>query len=245
MRLLPYLLACAFAAWCIASLRTDLTQLSAAPVTRSWDLLVLASLLSLANYGLRILRWRAYLQRLGHPLAWGFAALSFTAGFAYTLSPGKVGEMMRARYYRPLGVPLGHVSAAFFAERLMDVVAMVALAALVFSASARYRGLIVGAGCVALIALLGLAAWALEGLGLGVLSSLAPGGQVAVPTAVGIYAVAVLAALLAAQGLAVSQALLVTLACGLVTLWLAVCLGWLAVLALRPRTVSMVAPPWQ
>jgi uncharacterized protein (TIRG00374 family) len=195
------------------------------------------------------------------------------------------------------------VTAAFFVERLMDVVAMVALAALVFSASPRYRGLIVGAGCSALIALLGLAllpwerltpratlgrfagalaairsllrpiplltgfgiglaAWVLEGLGLGVLSSLAPGTQVDVPTAVGIYAVAVLAgglsfvpgglggteavmtALLAAQGLAVSQALLVTLACRLVTLWLAVALGWLAVLVLRPRSVSMV-PPWQ
>jgi uncharacterized membrane protein YbhN (UPF0104 family) len=54
---------------------------------------------SLLNYVLRVVRWRWYLGRLGHPLTVGFSALSYVAGFAFTLSPGKVGEVGRARYY--------------------------------------------------------------------------------------------------------------------------------------------------
>jgi uncharacterized protein (TIRG00374 family) len=81
-------------------------------------------------------------------------------------------------------------------------------------------------------------------------------------TAVGIYAVAVLVGglsflpggvgsteavmttLLATHGYSVSQALLITLTCRLVTLWLAVGLGWIAVFALRQRTAAE-ATPWQ
>src|SRR4051812_30576570 len=124
-RYIPHVLVVLFAAWCAYALRGDLAQVSLAPALHSWDLVLAACLLSLVNYGLRILRWRSYLARLGYPLPYGFAALTFVAGFAYTLSPGKVGEMVRARYYVPLGVPMTKVAGAFFAERLLDLVAMI------------------------------------------------------------------------------------------------------------------------
>jgi hypothetical protein len=41
--------------------------------------------------------------------------------------------------------------------------------------------------------------------------------------------------LLTTQGFSVGDALLVTIACRIVTLWLAVGIGWLAVFALRHR----------
>jgi len=50
---------------------------------------VFASGLSLANYVLRIIRWQMYLKRLGVQVSFGFAALTFTAGFAYNRFPGK------------------------------------------------------------------------------------------------------------------------------------------------------------
>jgi uncharacterized protein (TIRG00374 family) len=107
---------------------------------------------------------------------------------------------------------------------------------------------------------IGLAAWGLEGLGLGVVSSMVPGLHLDATIAVGIYAVAVLigalsflpgglgsteavmTTLLVGRGCSVTQALLITLVCRLVTLWLAVCLGWVAVLVLRQRPVPAELP---
>src|ERR1700730_14865015 len=161
-RFLPYVLMAAFAAWCVFSLHGDLAHISLARVIGSWDLVVGAALLSMLNYVLRIVRWRAYLARLGHRVPLRFAALTFTAGFAYTVSPGKVGEMVRARYYVPLGIPVSDVAAAFFAERFLDLVAMVALAALLFSASSNYHGTILGgaAGAACVLLALALLPWA-------------------------------------------------------------------------------------
>jgi uncharacterized membrane protein YbhN (UPF0104 family) len=53
---------------------------------------------------------------------------------------------------------------------------------------------------------------------------------------------AVMSALLVAHGFSVGDAVFVTLACRLVTLWLAVLLGWGAVLFLRQRPMTPVLP---
>jgi glycosyltransferase 2 family protein len=312
-RFIPHCAIAAFAIWCLFSLRSDLARMSIEPMIRSWDLVALALLLSLLNYGLRIFRWKFYLARLGYPLGLRFTAATYCAGFAYTLSPGKVGEMVRARYYLPVGVPLAGVAAAFLAERLMDLVAMTALAALVFTASARYEGGIIGAAALIAAALatlsltpwstlaaalhaatripgrfrsvlagvatalastrallrprvllasfaVGLLAWGLEGAGLGLLGSIFPSTPLSVNSAIGIYGVAVLigglsflpgglggteavmTALLVKSGFPMGEALLLTLTCRLVTLWFAVVLGWVAVLALRQRESSLVLP---
>jgi uncharacterized protein (TIRG00374 family) len=108
------------------------------------------------------------------------------------------------------------------------------------------RALAVGMG-------LGLLAWGLEAVGLYVLSLMVPTVHLGLPVAVGIYAVAVLAgaaamlpgglggteavmtALLVSQGYPLAAAVLLTVACRLVTLWFAVGLGWAAILALRMR----------
>lgn len=310
-RLVPYAAVLAFAIWCTYSLRGDLQKISLEPLLRSWDVIAIATLLSLINLSLRTVRWRNYLARLGHQMPRRFSALAYVAGFAYTLLPGKVGEMTRARYYRPLGVPLTDVAAAFFAERLMDLVAVVMLACLLFAADARYAGAVMGAALLILAVLcalgltpwgtlrawfnsqnwipdvlrpsltgllsalistrpllrprvlasglvLGLAAWGCDGAGLGLLSSIYPTVHLSPMIALGIYGVAVLVgglsllpgglgsteavmtALLVAHGHTGAAALLVTLVCRLVTLWLALCLGWIAVLLLRQRSLEAV-----
>ena len=272
----------------------------------------MAALCSLANYGFRIVRWQHYLTRLGWRLPLGFIGLTYIAGFAFTVSPGKVGEMARARYYSRLGVSLSNVAGAFFVERLMDVMAMLVLAALLATAAPRYHAAMWSAGvmvvatlvCLSLTPwdaisrwleatprlpralarlgagttkalgaarsllspsallsgfLLGLAAWGLEGVGFYLLGSMFPNAHLGVTLGAGIYAVAVLvgaisflpgglgsteavmAALLTAQGFTVADALLVTIVCRLVTLWLAVLIGWVAVFALRHRLEPAVS----
>jgi uncharacterized protein (TIRG00374 family) len=245
----------------------------------------------------------------------GFTSLTYVAGFAFTVSPGKVGEVARARYYSRLGITLSDVAGAFLVERLMDVVAMLALASLIVTAVPRYYGAMWTAAAMVGLLLLtltltpwsavagwleaahrlpravvrlgtgitrtlgaarsllspgmllfgfltGLVGWGLEGVGLSVLGSMFPAAHLAVGVGVGIYAVAVLVgaisflpgglgsteavmtALLVSQGLAVGDALLITILCRLVTLWFAVLIGWLAVLVLRNRLEPAVSS-WQ
>jgi uncharacterized membrane protein YbhN (UPF0104 family) len=301
----------AFAVACVYGLRADIATISLTPLARGWDLVVLATACSLLNYALRIVRWQRYLRRLGRPMPLAFVGLTYLAGFAFTVSPGKVGEMARARYYSQFGVSLSDVAGAFFVERLMDVIAMTALAALIVTAAPRYQFAMWSAGVLIVVALvtlrvlpwrriavaleartqlprlvirlgvgaaralaaarcllgtgplllgfvLGLAAWGLEGAGLFALGSIFPAAHLSAAAAVGIYAVAVLVgalsflpgglgsteavmtALLTTQGFAVGDALLVTMACRIVTLWFAVCIGWVAVLLLRIRMAPAV-----
>ena len=142
-RSIGLVLVIAFAAWSAASLHADLARMSFAPVLRSWNVVLLAVILSLFNYILRIVRWRGYLGRLGFVLSPGFTAATYLAGFAFTLSPGKLGEIMRARYYSEAGIPVADVAGAFCVERLLDVLAMLVLSALMLTAFPNYRAAVV------------------------------------------------------------------------------------------------------
>jgi uncharacterized protein (TIRG00374 family) len=161
LRLLPVILTVAFCGWCLVVLRKDLAQLSPASIARSWQLIVVALLLSLGNYALRAVRWCDYMQRLGHTVPSRLAFISYVAGFAYTLVPGKVGEMIRARYYLPLGVPIGQTAAAFFCERLLDTLVMVLLSALLLAGSFHHTGFIIAVAMLAgsVLAALALLPW--------------------------------------------------------------------------------------
>jgi uncharacterized membrane protein YbhN (UPF0104 family) len=304
-----------FAVWCALSLRADLSQMSFSPLWKSWNMAVLAITFTFLNYALRVTRWRWYLARLGHLVPVGFAALTYLAGFAFTLSPGKLGELIKARYYTAIGIPLRDVMAVFWAERVLDICSLLLLTVLVLGEFPRYQdvllstGLLIAIGAALLVfvpssaivsflnsprtpkviaagaarvlssleiassllvprpivvgLLTSLAAWSLEGLGLGVLGSIFSPVHSTAPTAVGIYAVAVLvgaisflpgglgstetamAALLISHGYSPGAALLTTLACRVTTLWLGVCLGCLgvAVLHYEAQQEKAVWPP--
>ncbi|AUN94347.1 lysylphosphatidylglycerol synthase transmembrane domain-containing protein [Pseudazoarcus pumilus] len=90
--------------------------------------IALALLMSLVNYGLRFLRWQYYLRALGHHVPTGQSLRIYLAGFALTTTPGKAGEMLRAVLLRAHAVPYRHGFAAFFSERLSDLLAIVVLA---------------------------------------------------------------------------------------------------------------------
>jgi len=134
------------ALWSAFSLRTDIAQISLAPFWQSWNLFLLAIALTFLNYTLRIIRWRWYMARSGHDVSARFAALTYIAGFAFTLSPGKLGELMKARYYTAVGIPLCDVIAAFSVERLIDLLALLALTFLIWNQLPHYRGLIYAGG---------------------------------------------------------------------------------------------------
>jgi uncharacterized protein (TIRG00374 family) len=86
--------------------------------------------LSLFNYVLRYIRWEYYLDKLGYAVPRSGNVDAFLAGFAFTTTPGKVGEAVRSFYLKPFGVGYLDSLSALFVERLADLIAMILLASL-------------------------------------------------------------------------------------------------------------------
>jgi glycosyltransferase 2 family protein len=93
--------------------------------------IALTLLLSLSNYGIRFIRWARYLKALGHPLPWRQNLNIYLAGFALTTTPGKSGELVRSLLLKRRGMGYAESVAAFVAERASDLMALLALLAMV------------------------------------------------------------------------------------------------------------------
>lgn len=77
------------------------------------------------NYLLRGLRWVAWVRQGGAALDWGRGLRLYLCGYAFTATPGNVGEALRGAWVRP-GQPLWSL-AIFGAERLADLLALLLL----------------------------------------------------------------------------------------------------------------------
>ncbi|ABA58409.1 Conserved hypothetical protein 374 [Nitrosococcus oceani ATCC 19707] len=110
--------------------------------------------LSLVNYGLRFVRWQHYLQLLGHPLSLEPSLRIYLAGFALTTTPGKAGEMLRSVFLKHHGVPYSKSLAAFFAERLCDLIAVLILIAAGAWRHERAQPIILGLGIALVMGLI-------------------------------------------------------------------------------------------
>ncbi|WP_226648839.1 lysylphosphatidylglycerol synthase transmembrane domain-containing protein [Microbulbifer variabilis] len=89
--------------------------------------------LSLLSYLLRFARWHHFTLALGHEVPVLRNLEIYLAAFALTLTPGKAGEAIRSVYLRPYGVSYSHSIGVFISERLLDLVAVGALASLATS----------------------------------------------------------------------------------------------------------------
>lgn len=256
---------------------------------RLWSLTGLqAASLCLLSYGLRGLRWRAWMAHYGRRLGLLQGLRLYLAGYAFTPTPGNVGEAVRGLMLarKPLGARQS--LAIFGAERLADLICLLLLC-LPAAAWAWERGmvqripgwaawLLLGGAVAAVLAAAalfrfrsgGLPGWLQEAwtclrlrplawLGLTLMAWSAQGvavwlvcGDMGLPlglaTATGFYAVAmvggalsalpaglggteaVLTGLLVAHGAGAGSALGMTVMVRLLTLWLAVAIGVLALL---------------
>lgn len=96
-----------------------------------WRLLPLVIAAALANWGLRFLKWDYYLACLAVPLPRRQSLLVFLAGFTMAISPGKIGELLKAILVRDLvGTELSRTASVVVAERLTDVAGLLLLSAL-------------------------------------------------------------------------------------------------------------------
>ncbi|MDA1218446.1 MAG: lysylphosphatidylglycerol synthase transmembrane domain-containing protein [Chloroflexi bacterium] len=88
--------------------------------------LSVAIVLALLNYLLRFLRWCYYLRVLKIEIPLQLSLLVFLSGLTLSMTPGKVGELVKGYFLRNrAGVRLSSSIPAILMERLTDVVAVV------------------------------------------------------------------------------------------------------------------------
>lgn len=131
----------------------DIRQFGTAIRGFDWRLAPAIAALTLWNYTWRFVKWRRYLRALAVPSAGiRLDLLVYLCGYALTITPGKVGEMIRTVYLRRLcGAPPNRTSAAIIAERITDGAAMLVLA-LVGLFEFRYGRPFLGLAVAALVA---------------------------------------------------------------------------------------------
>jgi uncharacterized protein (TIRG00374 family) len=111
-------------------------------------LIALAALgLASLNYLVRFGRWHYYLKVLGLKVPVGHSLLVFLGGFSLTVTPGKLGEVVKAFLLREShGIPAARTAPIVIAERFTDLVGLLLLACVgIFSFKADPRFLIVAA----------------------------------------------------------------------------------------------------
>ena len=166
-----------------------------------WELFPLALALTALNYLLRFFRWHRYLARLEIEIPPGRSFTIFVAGLTMTITPAKLGELLKSGLLkRDFDVPVRRSAPVVFAERVTDATGVVVLAVVGGAGTRNWPLLLAAVVAVA-----------------GALSFLPGGLGVAEPS---------MAALIKALGDATkAQAAAATLLIRLSTLWFAVALG--------------------
>jgi uncharacterized protein (TIRG00374 family) len=106
----------------------------------TWPLAPLVLGCTLFNYTLRFLKWHFYLHQIGAAdLSVRDSARLFVGGFPLAVTPGKVGEVLKAVWLgQKTGIPVTRGVAVVLAERLSDGLAVLTLSALGVIAYPRY-----------------------------------------------------------------------------------------------------------
>ncbi|MDQ3604188.1 MAG: flippase-like domain-containing protein [Actinomycetota bacterium] len=94
----------------------------------SFDYALIPAILGLValSYVVRFLRWTYYLRVLKVSVPTGINAAIFTAGLSMTISPGKLGEVLKSVFIRRVaGAPIARTAPAVVAERATDGTGMV------------------------------------------------------------------------------------------------------------------------
>ncbi|MEM1114838.1 MAG: lysylphosphatidylglycerol synthase transmembrane domain-containing protein, partial [Pseudomonadota bacterium] len=113
--------------------------------------------LSLVNYGFRGLRWHIFARRLGLPTTVAQDMRHFLGGFAMSVTPGRVGELVRMRWLRrETGWAFERTAPLALIDRAADLLAMaLILAVAILLSAAGIAGaipVVIGALAVAYIA---------------------------------------------------------------------------------------------
>lgn len=107
----------------------DVGELAERLGTFGWWALAAALGLSLVNYLIRFLRWQLYLRWQDVAVPRGSSFVVFGAGLSLSITPAKLGELVKSYLLRELhGIPATRTAPIVIAERVTDLLALLALA---------------------------------------------------------------------------------------------------------------------
>jgi uncharacterized protein (TIRG00374 family) len=113
----------------------------------AWSTAVIALAMAAGNYGLRVVKWEMYLRILGVRIPFWESVKIFLSGFSLTVTPGKVGEVLKSYLLREShGIPMARTAPIVVAERVTDLIALMALALVGVSELGGGKRVIVAAG---------------------------------------------------------------------------------------------------
>lgn len=116
---LVYVLVVVYSGW---------TELSQALASFRWWLFPLLLLLAFANYVFRFFKWDYYLGALDIKVKKSDSFIIFLSGLIMTISPGKIGELLKTVLLKQINrTPISVSAPIVVAERLTDFVALVVL----------------------------------------------------------------------------------------------------------------------
>ena len=124
-----------------------------------WWALFAALGLALANYTIRFLRWQLYLRRQLVRVPLGSSALVFGAGLSLSITPAKLGELVKSYLLVELhDIPATLTAPIVVAERVTDLIALLVLAVIGVAAYGMGTTIVAIAGVAIAIGLV-LLAW--------------------------------------------------------------------------------------
>ncbi|MSP61935.1 MAG: flippase-like domain-containing protein [Myxococcales bacterium] len=121
----------------------------------AWSTAAAGAGLAAVNYLIRFVKWEFYLARLGLRVPRGRSLAIFLAGFSLTVTPGKIGEVLKSYLLRETdGIPMARTAPIVVAERVTDLIALLLLAVIgAGSLGASQRILWIGGALVASLVL--------------------------------------------------------------------------------------------
>jgi uncharacterized protein (TIRG00374 family) len=125
-----YSLVIALLIYIALALYSDWGQVTSALQDFPWLYLIPVISLTLVNYVGRCLRWHWYLRLLGAPIRFWESARIFGVGMMMVMTPGKAGEFLKPYMVKNVtGTPMSVTAPVILAERMLDGMAMLILAA--------------------------------------------------------------------------------------------------------------------
>jgi uncharacterized protein (TIRG00374 family) len=107
---------------------TGWSETRASVARLGWGQLGLMLLLSLGNYALRAVRWHIFARALGIGLSFAQNSTHYIAGFALTITPGRVGELVRLRWIkRATGRGMVQTAPMILGDRASDLASVALL----------------------------------------------------------------------------------------------------------------------
>jgi uncharacterized protein (TIRG00374 family) len=137
----------------------DVSELGDRLADFSWRAFVAALGLALGNYVLRFFRWQLYLRHQGVKVPTSSSALVFGAGLSLSITPAKLGELVKSYLLREMhDIPATKTAPIVIAERVTDLIALLVIAIVGVAAYGVETTLVAGAAIVIGLGLM-LLAW--------------------------------------------------------------------------------------